>query len=116
MTVVLDTSIVIPYLGSISYDRFVWTRLIREQVYVSAVTGMELLAGSLRESQRQKADALLDRLQKRERIITPTHGEWIRAGLILARYQDRFGHIEPAAHLGDILILLSAERFGAELV
>lgn len=37
MSILLDTSVIIPYLGSVAYDRFVWTRLVREQVYVSSV-------------------------------------------------------------------------------
>lgn len=116
MSVVLDTSVIIPYLGSVAYDRLVWTRLVRDQVFVSTVSGMELLAGSLYPDQRQKADALLDRLDRRGRLVTATQDEWLRAGLIIARYQNRFGHLEPSAHLNDILILLAAERLGAELI
>lgn len=115
MSVLLDTSIIIPYLGSIAYDRFVFTRLTREQVYVSAVSGMELLAGSLNRDQRRKADAFIDRLDRRGRVITPTVEDWLRTGAILARYQNRFGQVKPAAHVGDILITLAAERLGADL-
>ena len=35
---------------------------------------------------------------------------------MLARYQNRFGHIEPSAHVNDILISLAAERLGGELI
>jgi predicted nucleic acid-binding protein len=115
MSVLLDTSIIIPYLGSVAYDRFVWTRLVREQVYVSAVSAVELLAGSLREDQRRKADAFIDPLDRRGRLIAPLADDWRRAGLILARYQNRFGHVEPSTHENDILILLTAERLGADL-
>jgi predicted nucleic acid-binding protein len=116
VSVVLDSSVIIPYLGSVAYDRLVWTRLVRDQVYVSTVSGMELLAGSLNPDQRRKADAFLDRLDRRGRLLTTTQDEWLRAGLIIARYQNRFGHVDPSAHLDDILILLAAERLGAELV
>lgn len=115
MSLLLDTSIIIPYLGNTAYDRFVWTRLIRQQVYISSVSGMELLAGSLSPDQVSKVEAFLDRLGKRGRIVTPTHEEWLRAGMTLAWYQNRFGHIEPSDHVNDILILLAAERLGAEL-
>ena len=113
MSLLLDTSIIIPYLGNVAYDRFVWTRLVREQVYVSSVSGMELLAGSLLPDQQRKAEVFLDRLGRRGRVVTPAHEEWLRAGRILDRYQYRFGHIEPADHVNDILILLAAERLGA---
>jgi predicted nucleic acid-binding protein len=116
VSTLLDTSIVIPYLGSVAYDRFVWTRLVREQVHISAVTAMELLAGSLRLDQRRKATAFLDRLEQRARILEPSRDDWRQAGTILARYQNRFGHVEPAVHVGDILIALGAQRLGAELV
>ena len=115
MSLLLDTSIIIPFLANLAYDRFVWTKLIREQVYVSSVSGMELLAGSVSLQQVNKAEAFLDRLGRRNRIVTPTHEEWLRAGKILARYQNRFGHIEPSDHINDILILLAAERLGSEL-
>jgi predicted nucleic acid-binding protein len=115
MSVLLDTSVVIPYLGSVAYEQFVWTRLVREQVYVSAVSGMELLAGSIYQDQKHKADAFIDRLDRRGRIVTPTHEEWLRAGAILARYQRRFGHVEPSAYVNDVLIALAAERLGAAL-
>jgi predicted nucleic acid-binding protein len=116
VSVLLDASVIIPYLGSVAYDRFVWTRLVREQVYVSTVSGMELHAGSLHPEQRRKSDAFLNRLDRRGRLVTPSQQDWLRAGLILARYQNRFGHLEPTEHLDDILILLAAERLGAELV
>ena len=116
MSVILDTSVIIPYLGSVAYDRLVWTRIVRDQVHVSTVSVMELLAGSLSSDQRRKADAFLDRLDRRRRLVTPAQDEWLRAGLIIARYQNRFGHLEPSAHLNDILILLAAERLEAELV
>ncbi len=115
MSLLLDTSVIIPYLGAVAYDRFVWVRLVREQVLVSSVCGMELLAGSLRQDQRSKAEAFVERLEKRRRMVTPTHAEWLRAGLILARYQNRFGNIDPGTHISDILILLAAERLGADL-
>jgi predicted nucleic acid-binding protein len=76
---------------------------------------MELLTGSLYPDQRQKAEAFLHRLDRRGRIVTPTQKEWLRAGRILARYQNRFGHVEPLGHVNDILILLVAERLRAEL-
>lgn len=116
MSTLLDTSIIIPYLGSVAYDRFVWTRLVREQVYISAVSVLELLAGSLHEDQRRKADLFIDRLERRGRVVVPSGEEWRRAGLVLARYQNRFGHIEPSAHVNDILISLAAERLGGELI
>ena len=116
MTTLLDTSIIIPYLGSVAYDRLVWTRLVREQVHISAVSAMELLAGSLRADQRRKATAFLDRLEQRGRIVEPSRDDWRQAGTILARYQNRFGHVEPVVHVGDILITLGAQRLGAELV
>jgi predicted nucleic acid-binding protein len=115
VSLIIDTSVIIPYLGSVAYDRFVWVRLVREQVYISSVSAMELLAGSLQRDQRSKAEAFVERLEKRGRVVTPVHAEWLRAGLILARYQNSFGHIEPGDHIGDILILLAAERLGTDL-
>jgi predicted nucleic acid-binding protein len=48
--------------------------------------------------------------------VSVTGGEWLRAGRILARYQNLFGHVRPEAHIADILIMLAAERIGADLM
>jgi len=116
VSVVLDTSIIIPYLGGVAYDRFVWNRLVREQIYISSASGMELLAGSLRPDQRRRADAFLNELVRASRIVTPDQDEWLRAGLILARFQNRIGHVDPARHINDLLIFMAAERIGAVLI
>ncbi len=115
MSVLLDTSVIIPYLGAVAYDRYVWLRPVREQVHMSSASAIELPAGSLQPDQRSKAEAFIDCLEKRDRVVARAHAEWLRAGLILARYQDGFGQIEPADHPGDILILLTTERLGADL-
>ncbi len=116
MSTLLDTSVIIPYLGSVAYERLVWSRLVREQVYISSVSAMELLAGSLHPNQRRLADSFIDRLARHGRVVVPSDEEWRRTGLILARYQSRFGHIQPGLHVADILIALAAERLGTELV
>ena len=115
MSLLLDTSVVIPYLANVAYNRFVRSRLIREQVYIASVSGLELLAGSLSEEQRHKADAFLNPLIRYGRLVTPGEGEWLRAGRMIARFQNRFGHLDPSDHENDILILLAAARTGAEL-
>ncbi|MCL5736265.1 MAG: PIN domain-containing protein [Actinobacteria bacterium] len=116
MNVVLDTSIIIPYLGNVAYEHFVWWRLARRQVYVSEASAMELLAGSTSKEQRIKAEAMLHRLDADGRVLTPLSEEWRRAGLFVARYQSLRGHLKPGEHVADILILLTAARSGAELV
>ncbi len=113
--ILLDTSILVPYLAGTAYGRYLWGRLAREQVYVSSVSVMELLAGCTSQSQRRKVEDFASRLRLRERSITPNHEEWLRAGRIIARYQVRYGYIRPGAHIADLLILLVSERLGAEL-
>jgi hypothetical protein len=49
-------------------------------------------------------------------VATPEHDDWLRAGGLLARYAARWGALEPAKHVNDILILLTARRLGAELM
>ena len=49
-------------------------------------------------------------------MVTPTHEDWTWSGVVLARYQERFGKVEPRDHINDILIALCAVRANAELV
>jgi predicted nucleic acid-binding protein len=116
MTVILDTSIIIPWLRDIAYERFIRRQVVDDQLVISAVSGTELLAGSRTQEQRRKADALIGRLARDGRIITPDQTEWLRAGRVIAHYQNRFGNVVPADHVNDILILLTGERLGAGVV
>lgn len=116
MSLLLDTSVVIPYLGNLAYGRLLFRPMVREQVIICVVSCAELLAGSLSSEQRRKSLAFIDRFDRDARVVTPTQGEWLRTGTILSRYQNRFGHVEPAKHQNDILILLAATRVGASVV
>ena len=49
-------------------------------------------------------------------MVTPNHDDWTMSGVILARYRQRFGQVEPRDHINDILITLCAVNLNAELV
>ena len=49
-------------------------------------------------------------------MVTPNHDDWVLSGVLLARYQQRYGRVEPRDHINDILIALCAVRANAVLV
>ena len=49
-------------------------------------------------------------------VATPDYDDWLRAGMLIARYSWRYGAIDTAKHLNDLLILLTARKLGAELI
>jgi predicted nucleic acid-binding protein len=112
---ILDTSIIIPYLGDVAYARLLWPYLVREQVLISAVSALELLAGSLTREQRQKALHFVGEFERSGRLVLPAQEDWLRAGTILARFQNLFGHVVPADHQNDLLILLAGQRLGGSV-
>jgi len=52
--------------------------------------------------------ATLELLGRVERVLTPTGGDWARAGRLIARYSQLHGGLKPRDHLADVLILVSA--------
>jgi predicted nucleic acid-binding protein len=111
-----DTSVLIQLIR----DPAAWTTfqhsLVSGRVWLSSVVSAELYAG-----RRSREDALLlDRmvavLQRVDRVLTPTPGEWARAGRLLARAIRLYGSLRPRDHLADVLILVSAARLHGTVV
>jgi hypothetical protein len=49
-------------------------------------------------------------MQRIDRLLTPDHEDWTRAGRLIARRIRLQGDLRPRDHLADVLILVSAAR------
>lgn len=76
----------------------------------------EILAGARNQPERIEYRQFFGSVERVGRASAPEHSDWIRAGELLARYSWRWGVLEPARHLNDVLILLTTRRLGAEVL
>jgi predicted nucleic acid-binding protein len=83
---------------------------------LSSVVMQELYAGAHTPADKKDYDAINRLFLSRGYIITPTHDDWILSGILLARYQQRYGAVEPRDHINDMLIVLCAVNTTADLV
>jgi predicted nucleic acid-binding protein len=76
----------------------------------------ELYAGALSPADKRDYDAINQLFLRHGYMLTPTHHDWTASGILLARYQQRYGALEPRDHINDLLIALSAANADAELI
>jgi len=75
-----------------------------------------LCAGAHTEADERDYDGINRAFLSRGYVVTPDHEDWGMSGVLLARYQQRYGAVEPRDHINDILIALCAVKANAELV
>jgi predicted nucleic acid-binding protein len=89
-------------------------------IHLHSVVAAELLAGSTTPTiRRQTEDLFITPFERRERVITPQHGTWKRAGAVLARLirSRRVG--EPGvtrSFFNDCLLAASAREEGLTII
>lgn len=105
-----DSSILIPYFRGAAYLDLIHEPVVSKRLWLSAVAILEVLAGARTQHERQRYARFFDRSQRRGQILTPTEEDWRTCGLLLSRFQRRYGAIEPRDHQNDVLILLTAIR------
>lgn len=113
--VVFDTSIYIPYYRGEAYYVYVRRETLRGRVRLCSVVLQELYAGIRSPRMKEDLDATARAFEHRGRLVTPTHRDWITAGLAISRYIRLYGPIEPRDHINDILILLCASHVNARV-
>jgi predicted nucleic acid-binding protein len=109
---VLDTSV---YIENFRSGRF--TERIIDDRFIprcSAVVLHELMRGARTRIEIRFVRDLLTKC----RIVTPTVGQWVRAGEVLAliRQQERYDGARIRELAFDVLIALSAQAIGARLI
>jgi len=83
---------------------------------MSSVVMQELYAGARTRADKNNYDGINRAFLGRGYMITPGHEDWTLGGVILARYQQLHGEIEPRDHIHGLLIALCAATAKAELV
>ena len=111
--VVFDTSIYIPFYRREAYAAIIERHERRLQTRLCSVVLQELYAGARSKRAKRQLDEV-NRLYTRQGfLVTPTHEDWVSAGVLVERYTRVHGRIKPRDHLNDLLILLCAARIGA---
>jgi predicted nucleic acid-binding protein len=93
-----------------------WTPFI----FISSVVAGELLTGAVRpELERRTYSEFIAPLEETDRLITPTHAAWTRAGRIIAKLirAKRLGADGvPKSFFNDCLIATSARDHGCTII
>ena len=115
----LDTNVFIDASRS-PLERERLTTFLRQhlsRVHLSAVVGMELLAGISGTAQaRALEEELLAPFRRRNRLFGPTAEATLQAGRILARAYPSSGEPPPRSFVNDVLIALSCRERGISLI
>jgi predicted nucleic acid-binding protein len=116
-----DTSIYVELLRSSSFAATVRADYERRVpfTYFSSVVVQELIAGARDQRERRVVEELYVPFERARRIVTPTHGVWKEAGLLLRKILDRLADGKTLLRTGlinDVLIALSARGIGAAVV
>jgi len=106
----------IPMIRGEAYEDLFQRALRNGKARLSSIVMQELYAGALNPADKMNYDAINRLFVNRGYMVTPTHDDWTMSGNVLARYQERFGKVEPRDHINDILIALYAARANADLI
>jgi predicted nucleic acid-binding protein len=110
---VLDSSILVSYLRSGKYRRFLLAGLERGIIFLAGVVLCELYAGATSREDRADLEALRRALGPH--LLEAKVEDWVLAGRCLSYYSIRWGRIKPRDHLADVLVAVTALRVGAVL-
>lgn len=80
------------------------------RVWLSSVVAFELFAGSRDAEDAKSIRAIVNAMKRDNRLLIPTHDDWIFAAQLIARYSRLHGDVEARPHLADALIVVSAAR------
>jgi len=106
----------IPMIRDEAYEDLFQRALRNGKARLSSIVMQELYAGALNPADKRDYDVINRLFVNRGYMVTPTHDDWTLSGIVLARYQERYGKVEPRDHINDILIALCAVRANAELI
>jgi len=97
--VLFDTSVMIPMIRGEAYEELFQRALRNGKARLSSIVMQELYAGALHPADKKDYDAINRLFVNRGYMVTPTHDDWTMSGIMLARYQERFGKVEPRDHI-----------------
>ena len=89
---------------------------IAPRTFLSSVVRFELLQGARGDLGRARVTGATRHLERTGRLVTPSHGDWERAGRIQGALWDENPRLRTKSFQNDILIASSARRIGATVV
>ena len=116
--VILDTSIYIPFINEGIVDPILESDIGKPVIYLSDVVISELYAGALDNQSLKLLDKLYKAFYYRQRIVTPSAGDWQTAGKVIAKLGRKYGFENKylAKIQNDVIIALSARQIGAFII
>jgi predicted nucleic acid-binding protein len=115
---VLDTNVLIEAMRSpaAAVRLADWQRRMAPFIWQHSVVTAELLAGARGEAAwRRWKEAWITPSERIGRVVTPSHGTWLRASRIIARLAGD-GVVSSRGFLNDCLIAASAQEHGFTVV
>ena len=91
-----------------AYEELFQRALRSGRARLSSVVMQELYAGAQNPADKKDYDWINRSFLSRGYMITPSHDDWTLSVTLLARYQQRYGEVDPRDHINDILIVLCA--------
>lgn len=113
---VADTSVFIHALRDPHQEAALYQRLMAGRLWLPSVVALELYAGTRSRDESRGLDRLVRAMARSDRLLTPTHAEWVVGGQMIARASRRFGLLRPGDHVADILITLVAARLSGAVL
>jgi predicted nucleic acid-binding protein len=111
-----DTGVLIQVVRDAAAEPAFLRAIASGRRWLSSVVVAELYAGTRSREDALVVDRMVAAMQHVGRLLTPTAGEWERAGRLIARYVRLHGALRPRDHLADVLILVSAARLSGTVV
>ncbi len=117
MKVVLDSSVLVSFFRNPHLKEDFEARTRRPLLYMSSIVAMELHAGCRTPRHKTELDKFLKPFERAGRVIAPDHECFREAGRVLAKLaRDGMGAIHRRQIANDVLIAVSASRFGATVI
>ena len=86
------------------------------ELHLSSVVRAELTQGARGAAGRALVDRLARTMERVGRVVTPLHGDWVRAASVQSEIWDASPSLRSKRMLNDLLIACSTRRIGAALV
>jgi tRNA(fMet)-specific endonuclease VapC len=115
---VIDSNIYIDFFNSGKFADLFYNVKYPTVIYLSSIVLMELRAGAFTRTDIKIVQALARTYRKSRRVLVPGDTEFLSAGEMLAKLQEREGYDlkKTASITNEVLIALSARQIGATVV
>src|SRR5436305_9403408 len=100
-----DTSVFIHFFRDFDVGSSLHDAIGGGRLWLSSVVAAELYTGTRSYEDARVLDRFFAAMNRIERVLTPSAGDWVRAGRLISRRVRLAGALRPRDHLADVLIL-----------